>query len=33
VETKREPFAALSPPAGERLYVRPCSVRIFVAAA
>ena len=31
VETTREQFEALQPAAGERLYVRPRQVRIFVA--
>jgi len=30
VETTRDPFEALGPKPGERLYVRPRQVRIFV---
>ena len=30
VETTREPFEALHPNTGERLYVKPRQVRIFV---
>jgi hypothetical protein len=30
VETSREQFEALQPAAGERLYVKPRQVRVFV---